>query len=96
MVEQPMKAAAWAAWPIGLLLTIAYAHAGLLPLPIFVILDAVYVAAVAVVLLRRRFAPFGRRGRCRTSLASMRRCPSSVTLPRRKSATLACDLSAGG
>jgi len=47
-----MKAVAWVAWPLGLLLTIAYAQAGMLPLPVFVALDAAYVLAVAVTLRR--------------------------------------------
>ncbi|MGN9913880.1 hypothetical protein ACTMTJ_40730 [Phytohabitans sp. LJ34] len=40
---------AWAVWPVGLLLTVAYAVAELVPLPVFLILDLAYLAAVAVV-----------------------------------------------
>jgi hypothetical protein len=37
-----------AVWPVGLLLTMLYAGAGVLPLPLFVLLDAAYVAMVYV------------------------------------------------
>lgn len=41
-----------AVWPVGLLLTVAYAVAGLVPLPVFVVVDLAYLAAVAVVVRR--------------------------------------------
>lgn len=41
---------AWAVWPAGLLLTIAYAQAHLLPLPVFLLLDLAYLAAAVVVM----------------------------------------------
>lgn len=40
---------AWAVWPVGLLLTVAYAVAELVPLPVFVAVDLAYVVAAAVV-----------------------------------------------
>jgi hypothetical protein len=51
-----MKAVAWAAWPLGLLLTIAHTQTSLLPLPVFVALDAVYAVAVAFALRRAGLA----------------------------------------
>lgn len=43
---------AWAVWPVGLLLTVAYAIADLLPLPVFLIVDLAYLVAVATVVRR--------------------------------------------
>lgn len=40
---------AWAVWPLGLLLTVAYAVADLVPLPVFVVVDLAYLAAVTFV-----------------------------------------------
>jgi hypothetical protein len=47
-----VKAFRWAVWPVGLVLTLAYAGAALLPLPVFLILDLAYVVAVAVAVRR--------------------------------------------
>lgn len=41
-----MKGLLWAVWPVGLVLTIGYAEARLVPAPVFAVLDLIYLAMV--------------------------------------------------
>ena len=52
MGEQPLKAVAWAAWPLGLLLIVAHTQTGILPLLAVVALEAASVMALALGLRR--------------------------------------------
>ena len=45
-----LRAAAWAAWPAGLVLVLAHTLGGLFPTPVFLLLDAAYVAGVLLLL----------------------------------------------
>ena len=44
------RAAAWAAWPVGLLLVLAHTLGEVFPLPVFLLLDAAYVAGVLLLM----------------------------------------------
>lgn len=41
-----VRVAAWAAWPIGLVLILAHTMGGVFPVPVFLVLDAAYVAGI--------------------------------------------------